>query len=54
MACRAITDRLLTLLVLTEAAEALCANTGNDVVSCFPTGDVTVPQHELAYFVCTS
>ncbi|VDC04499.1 unnamed protein product [Peniophora sp. CBMAI 1063] len=35
-------------------AEALCANTGNDVVSCFPTADATIPQHELAIFVWNS
>ncbi|KZV62465.1 hypothetical protein PENSPDRAFT_591369 [Peniophora sp. CONT] len=40
--------------ILTEAAEALCANTGNEVISCFPTADSTVPQHELAIFVWNS
>ena len=54
--CRAITGQTaLTLFPShTEDAEALCANTGNEVISCFPTADVTIPQHELAYFVCTS
>lgn len=35
-----------------DSAMAQCANTGNEIVSCFPTSDVTVPQHQLAYFVC--
>ncbi|KAF8194313.1 hypothetical protein K438DRAFT_1761240 [Mycena galopus ATCC 62051] len=37
------------------AAEAQCETfSGNEVISCFPTADTVVPQHEWAYFVWNS
>lgn len=37
----------------TEAAKTRCQLlSGNDVISCYPTSDTVIPQHEWASFVC--
>ncbi|KAJ7366288.1 hypothetical protein DFH08DRAFT_797282 [Mycena albidolilacea] len=37
-----------------DAAKKLCENTGNEVLSCFPTASTVIAQHEWATFVWNS
>ncbi|KAJ7776769.1 hypothetical protein DFH07DRAFT_731410 [Mycena maculata] len=38
-----------------EAAETQCqVESGNQVISCFPTADVVIPQHQWAFFIWNS
>jgi hypothetical protein len=48
-----VATRLVLTRCVPAAAETQCElQVGNDVISCFPTADIVVPQHQWVTFVC--